>query len=150
MADSGQDTHRRAAGAVVLSQYRCKAPYLLIEDQYGHWCLPKGHIEPQESPVDAARREVFEETGIRSVMVRRIGQIDYRYWEAGLLISKTVIYFLALATDGALCPDRREVRQIKWVEGEAEQWKSGYGYKALIPIYNKAKHFAQPWLSQYC
>src|SRR6218665_1680297 len=28
------------------------------------WCLPKGHIEPGESPEQAAVREVAEETGI--------------------------------------------------------------------------------------
>ena len=29
------------------------------------WCLPKGHIEPGETPEQAAVREVAEETGIR-------------------------------------------------------------------------------------
>jgi len=29
-----------------------------------HYCLPGGHVEKGESPLDAAEREVFEETGI--------------------------------------------------------------------------------------
>jgi len=29
-----------------------------------HYCLPGGHAEKGESPLDAAEREVFEETGI--------------------------------------------------------------------------------------
>lgn len=29
-----------------------------------HYCLPGGHVEEGEKPIDAAEREVFEETGI--------------------------------------------------------------------------------------
>lgn len=29
-----------------------------------HYCLPGGHLEEKENPVDAAEREVFEETGM--------------------------------------------------------------------------------------
>jgi 8-oxo-dGTP pyrophosphatase MutT (NUDIX family) len=29
-----------------------------------HYCLPGGHMEEKETPVDTAEREVFEETGI--------------------------------------------------------------------------------------
>lgn len=33
------------------------------------WVLPKGHIEPGESPEQAAVREVLEETGVRARVV---------------------------------------------------------------------------------
>ena len=36
----------------------------------GHWALPKGAIDPGESGVDAAVREVFEETGLVAEPVR--------------------------------------------------------------------------------
>ena len=35
-----------------------------IEPFKGHWCLPGGHIDPNERAADAIRREVKEETGI--------------------------------------------------------------------------------------
>jgi 8-oxo-dGTP pyrophosphatase MutT (NUDIX family) len=37
--------------------------FLLLR-AYRHWDFPKGMVEPDEAPIDAARREVTEETGI--------------------------------------------------------------------------------------
>uniref|UniRef100_A0A9D4PAC4 Nudix hydrolase domain-containing protein n=1 Tax=Rhipicephalus sanguineus TaxID=34632 RepID=A0A9D4PAC4_RHISA len=33
------------------------------------WCLPKGHLEGTETPAEAARREVEEETGIAGQII---------------------------------------------------------------------------------
>ena len=35
----------------------------------GFWGFPKGRIEKNEKPADAARREVFEETGIKDIRI---------------------------------------------------------------------------------
>ena len=40
--------------------------YLLLR-AYKHWDFPKGMVEPDETPLAAARREVAEETGIDSL-----------------------------------------------------------------------------------
>jgi len=47
-----------------------------------HYCLPGGHVEKGESPIDAAEREVFEETGIelnKSEMKLIKNQINNQY-----------------------------------------------------------------------
>lgn len=52
----------RSFGAVVVDE---KGRYLLVKHRYGgHWDFPKGHMEGDESPLEAAMREVLEETGL--------------------------------------------------------------------------------------
>jgi 8-oxo-dGTP pyrophosphatase MutT (NUDIX family) len=53
--------------------------YLLVEasQKRGLWVLPKGHIEPGETPEDAAVREVEEEAGVRAAIVAPAGEIEY-------------------------------------------------------------------------
>lgn len=66
--------------------------YLLVEARRsrGVWVLPKGHIEPGESPEAAAVREVQEEAGVRAAIVARAGESEYAV--AGQPVQ--VIFFL--------------------------------------------------------
>ena len=49
-------------GGLVLLGRRSKNCYNLA----GHWSMPCGMIDPGENPEQAARREFFEETGVRA------------------------------------------------------------------------------------
>ena len=53
--------------------------YLLVEAsrRRGHWVLPKGHIEPGETPEAAAVREVEEEAGVCAEVAARAGESEY-------------------------------------------------------------------------
>ena len=42
------------------------------------WAYPKGHIEPEEDAIDAARRETLEETGHEVKIIRRLEDLTYR------------------------------------------------------------------------
>ena len=56
--------------------------------------LPKGKLAPGESPEQAARREVAEETGLRAQVVARLGAVAYRYREGDAWVAKRVDFFL--------------------------------------------------------
>ena len=62
----------RKAGVVVLrphgGEWRC-----LLLRAYRNWGFPKGEIDPGESPLDAAAREVLEETSV--------GDLDFCWGE---------------------------------------------------------------------
>jgi len=67
------------AGGVVARTVDGEREYLLVEARRsrGEWVLPKGHIEPGETPEAAAVREVQEEAGVRAEVVARAGEGKY-------------------------------------------------------------------------
>lgn len=50
----------------------------------GEWSLPGGRIEPGERAVDAALRELVEETGVTARVTGLIDVVDGLFTEAGL------------------------------------------------------------------
>lgn len=66
------------ASAFILSKNSPKKVVLVHHKKHGVWLQPGGHVEPFENPVEAAVREVKEETGIDiSFLFRQIQPIDH-------------------------------------------------------------------------
>jgi 8-oxo-dGTP pyrophosphatase MutT (NUDIX family) len=58
---------RFSAGVVVVNLAGPEEQYLLLR-AYGNWDFPKGLVEPGEAPMDAALREVREETTLENLV----------------------------------------------------------------------------------
>jgi 8-oxo-dGTP pyrophosphatase MutT (NUDIX family) len=80
------------AGAVAVRGRGSKAKVLLVaaKKSPGQWIFPKGHIEPGETPEEAAVRELREEAGVEGRIVKRLGESSFRSGKEDV----TVAYFL--------------------------------------------------------
>ncbi|MGO1560738.1 MAG: NUDIX hydrolase [Actinomycetaceae bacterium] len=82
------------------------------------WCLPKGHLEGEETAEQAAVREISEETGIDGQVLRHLGSIDYWFAGTDRRVHKVVHHYLLEATGGYLTTENdpdQEAEQVAWV-----------------------------------
>ena len=83
------------------------------------WCVPKGHPEGDETLVQAAEREIFEETGIQGEVIELLGSIDYEFYTPEKHIAKTVHHYLLRQTSGELTVDgdpNHEAVETRWFD----------------------------------
>ena len=95
------------AGAVVFRKHDNEILYLLVSSSDGaNWVLPKGHIDPGETPEIAALRELAEEAGVLGAIVERL---SVREFEKG---GKSVAlqYFLVRESGSTATKEKRMVR----------------------------------------
>ena len=85
-------------------------------------CLPKGLIDPGEKPLDAALREVREETGLVAIPITKLGDSKYVYvrsWSDGERVFKIVSFYLLQYESGRIdnIADemRIEVARARWI-----------------------------------
>jgi 8-oxo-dGTP pyrophosphatase MutT (NUDIX family) len=108
-------------------------------------CLPKGLVDPGEKPLEAALREVREETGITAVPITKLGDSKYIYvrsWGDGERVFKIVSFYLLRYDSGRIDEIseamRVEVGRAKWVRLKTPPNSS--------PTAVKNKWPAKPWI----
>ena len=97
---------------------------VLVVSQHGtSWSLPKGHIDPGEDALVAAKREIYEESGIRDLeFVRQLG--TYERHKIGVdggddpSELKVITMFLFRTSETLLRPVDPDNPEAKWVEKE--------------------------------
>ena len=89
------------------------------------WTLPKGALNPGETSIDAALREVQEETGYRCELVRELTPVTYWFQRDGRRIRKTVRWYLMrpLAKVGE---HDHEVDEVLWADRADAQARLRY------------------------
>lgn len=103
-------------GVVPLKRVDNKWLVFMIRHQSGHWTLPKGHAEGNESPFESAQRELFEETGLKiSNLLFDLPLFEkYQFSSKGQVITKNVNYYIA-EVEGKECIQLEEIQEGNWV-----------------------------------
>ncbi len=97
----------RAAGGVIVRDGRV---LLVHRGHYDDWSLPKGKVEPGESWVECARREIEEETGLVCEVGEEAGRTHYDDAQGR---AKEVRYFWMTPTGEARA--QNEIDEVRWV-----------------------------------
>jgi len=83
------------------------------------WQLPKGIVDPGESPAMTAVREVKEEAGIETELIKLIETIEYWYRSVKngrpVRFHKFVHFYLLEYTGGDVLNHDHEVEESRWV-----------------------------------
>lgn len=90
--------------------------FIILHKHGDHWGFPKGKADDGEHPLESAKRELEEETGL---VVEKLLQEEpiteqYSFYRANRKVEKKVHYFPAIVS-GALLLQPEEIRDGKWL-----------------------------------
>ncbi len=110
----------QSAGGVVLNP---RGQVLVVNQNGNSWSLPKGHLDPDEGALAAAKREIHEESGVRELVY--LGDLGtYERYKIGRDATedrserKTITLFLFRTSQTALKPLDKENPEARWVDKE--------------------------------
>lgn len=114
-----RDIVRHSGSIVVLAVEETRSgPKVLLEHQYRHaaqqylWELPAGRIDEGEKPLQAAKRELIEETGYRA---KRWKRILYFFATPGFVREPMSLFLAEGLTKGEAEPEDDEVIHVEMV-----------------------------------
>ena len=89
---------------LLVKQYRLPAQQYL-------WELPAGRLDPGETPLQAAKRELVEETGYRAKKWQKIAEF---FASPGFLGEKMTVFLATKLTEGEKKPMEDERIEVRW------------------------------------
>ncbi len=106
--------HFTHAGGLVCREQGGEMTYLLVRAKPNpdHWVIPKGHLEPGESPQETAVREIREETGVVAEILAPLGEMHFTH--QGRRIATLVFLLTFRAEEPPL-----EEREHRWCSFQA-------------------------------
>ena len=116
--------------------------YLLLYYRHGYWDLPKGKLEGQETNLQAAIRELKEETGLEATIHPGFEQsLAYMFKDkSGQLVDKTVTFFVGKASTKNVTISHEHL-SYKWVPYKDAVKQLTYANASQI--LSMAEHFVE-------
>jgi ADP-ribose pyrophosphatase YjhB (NUDIX family) len=112
---------------------------IVHRQRYDDWTLPKGHLQEGETWVEAALREVKEETGYEAEILGFAGAISYNTDEG----PKVVRFWHMTPTGAASSQLDSEVDEVVWLSIEAARKRVQYPLeRALLGVWQGPGEFA--------
>jgi len=117
----------KSAGGLVLKGLSPNPKILMIQvkNLVGKivWTFPKGHLEQGETPIQAALREVEEETGWKCALTssgkkKYFEKVHYQFFRGTKLVKKVVTWYLMTPQQKTGEKDIEEVIKVRWVSLE--------------------------------
>ena len=100
-----------SSGAILFTNEDGKRKYVLVMEANGSYSFPKGHLEKNETHLEAAIREIKEETGVDAVIIPGLKRtIKYKVPNGNF---KEVVYFVAKYENQELNPTERDILSAK-------------------------------------
>lgn len=119
---------------------------MLVFYRRGSWDMPKGKIDPGESPEEAALREVREETGLQNLNLGSlITQTWHTYRQNGERILKCTWWYRMTTSDTKLVPQVEEdIEEIHWVDATTWLASKPEVYASIREVIELALHEQKP------
>lgn len=107
-----------AGGVIFRKDSKGEIEILLIQDAKNRWTIPKGHVEPGETAMQTAVREIGEEVGLKKVEVLGwLGKVNFKYRRLHKLVLMGMQVYLVRALDGDEKIEREEwMKDAKWLK----------------------------------
>ena len=132
-----QTNRHVSSGGVILRQHNGTVEICLIVKRLDGrlvWGLPKGHVEPGETPQATAVREVREETGLVGEPMGDLGSITYWFIvkQERVRYFKTVHFYLLRYISGRTSDHDHEVDDAVWLPFDEAMTRISYDNERRI------------------
>lgn len=145
-----------SVGAIVYKIKNNVKLFLLVYSAKNlQWSFPKGHIEKDETEMQTAKREIFEETGISELKFVDNFRCTDSYKTKGVLehtqgsiITKNVIYYLCHTNSDFVNRNNAEIEKCQWFDFESAT--NVLKHNAQKSMLKKANNFLQGEENESC
>ncbi len=113
-----ENYNKHSAGGIVINK---NGEIVLVKQGGVSWSFPKGHLEKSETALEAAKREILEETGIKDLFLEKELESYIRtsdaYTPNGIeVINKKITLFVFRTSQEELSTEDDVTTEIRWVD----------------------------------